>query len=125
MAEARKLTFGNLSVMTPTNTPAAFLAFLTDATLTATTPALSGSAFTLAPNPARASTIVQLPALPGTATATLTLLDALGRAVRTTTVALPPAGLRYELSLAGLPPGLYALRVQAGTDRATRRLVVE
>ena len=119
------VAFGNLNITTPTNTPAAFLASLTDATLTATTPALSGTAFTLAPNPARASTTVTLPALPGAASATLSLLDALGRAVRTATVALPPAGLRHELNLAGLAPGLYALRVQAGPATATRRLVVE
>ena len=119
------VAFGNLNITTPTNTPAAFLASLTDATLTATTASQGNLSFTLAPNPARTSTTVTLPALPGTASATLSLLDALGRAVRTAVVALPPAGLRHELDLTGLAPGLYALRVIAGTSSATSRLAVE
>ena len=45
--------------------------------------------------------------------------------MRSATVALPAAGLRHELSLAGLPAGIYALQVQAGAATATRRLVVE
>ena len=118
-------SFSSQVITTPVGGPVSFLASLADPTLLATTPALSGSAFTLAPNPAHASTTVQLPALPGTATATLTLRDALGRAVRSAIVALPAAGLRHELSLAGLPAGIYALQVQAGTAAATRRLVVE
>ena len=102
-----------------------YFATLTDPTLTATTAAHGSLPFTLAPNPARAATTVALPAQPGAATATLTLLDALGRTVRTTTLALPAAGLRHELSLGGLAPGLYALRVAAGAATATQRLVVE
>ena len=118
-------SFDNQTIASPVGATVGFLASLTDPTLTATTPALSGAAFTLAPNPAHTSTTVTLSALPGTASATLTLLDALGRAVRTTTVALPPAGLRHELNLTGLAPGLYALRVAAGPATVTRRLVVE
>lgn len=56
----------------------------------ATTPAdepLASSHFY--PNPAHATATVQLPAVPGASVATLTLCDALGRAVRTTAVALP------------------------------------
>lgn len=96
-----------------------------DPTLTVTTAAQGTLSFSLAPNPARTATTVQLPAQPGTLTATLTLRDALGRAVRTATVALPPAGLRHELDLTGLAPGLYAVQVRAGAAVATRRLVVE
>ena len=58
------VAFGNLNITTPTNTPAAFLASLTDATLTATTASQGNLSFTLAPNPARTSTTVTLPALP-------------------------------------------------------------
>ena len=117
--------FGNANVTAPTNAPAAYLASLTDATLTATAPALAGAAFTVAPNPAHGTATVQLPALPGTASATLTLLDAVGRVVRSTTWLLPPTGLRHELSMAGLAPGLYALQVRAGKATATRKVVVE
>ncbi|GAA3971861.1 T9SS type A sorting domain-containing protein [Hymenobacter antarcticus] len=117
--------FGSLTATLPANNAMAFLASLTDPTLLATTPALSDAAFTLAPNPARTATTVMLPSLPGTASATLTLLDALGRAVRTATVPLPPVGLSHELDLSGLAPGLYAVQMQAGPATATRRLVVE
>ena len=110
-------------IAAPVGGPVPFFASLTDPTLLATTPTLSGSAFTLAPNPAHAAITVQLPALLGTAT--LTLFDALGRTLRSATVALPAAGLRHELGLAGLPAGIYALQVQAGAATATRRLVVE
>lgn len=79
----------------------------------------------LAPNPAHATATVQMPAVPGASAATLTLRDALGRAVRAATVALPATGPRHTLDLAGLPAGLYALQVQVGAARATHRLVVE
>lgn len=68
---------------------------------------------------------MQLPAVPGASVATLTLCDALGRAVCTTTVMLLAARQHHELNLAGLPAGLYALQVQAGEARAIPRLVVE
>ncbi|GAB2857405.1 T9SS type A sorting domain-containing protein [Hymenobacter ruber] len=105
-----------------------FLAHLVDPaalTTTATTSALSSSDFALYPNPAHGTSTLTLPALPGTTTATLTLRDAMGRALRTFTVTLPTAGLRQEMSLAGLPAGIYAVQVQAGRNTAARRLVVE
>lgn len=117
--------FGPFTLASPTTSRVAFLAALTDPTLTATSAAHDSPPFTLAPNPARAAATVQLPAVPGTATATLTLRDALGRALRTATVPLPAAGLRHELDLSGLPAGLYAVQVRAGAASATRRLVVE
>ena len=117
--------FGSLTVTSPNVNTLAFLASLTDPTLTATAATHSSLSFALAPNPANASTSVTLPAVPGAATATLTLRDALGRTLRTETLPLPPAGLRHELGLAGLAPGIYALQVRAGTATATRRLVVD
>ena len=112
--------FDSHVVATPAGSNIGFLATLTDPTLTATTAARGSFSFTLAPNPAHASTRVQLPNLPGPAT--LTLLDALGRAVRTRP-ATP--GTRTEFDLSGLAPGLYALRATAGAATATQRLVVE
>ncbi|UOQ97777.1 T9SS type A sorting domain-containing protein [Hymenobacter sp. 5317J-9] len=114
--------FAPLTINVPTNVSIPFLASLTDPTLTATTAAKGDLRFTLSPNPARTTATVQLQATPGAATATLTLLDALGRAVRTQQ-ATP--GARAELDLRGLTPGHYALRVSAGTEAGTRRLVVE
>jgi hypothetical protein len=102
-----------------------FLATLQGGTGLAASVAKPLATMQLYPNPAHASTTVNIPAQPGTATATLTLLDALGRTVHTRTTALSAAGLRQELDLTGLSPGLYALRVSAGPASTTRRLVVE
>jgi len=79
----------------------------------------------LFPSPAHGAAVVQLPAVPRAAIATLTLLDALGRTARSEQASLPATGLRHEFNLTGLVPGVYALRVQAGEDSAVRRLVVE
>jgi hypothetical protein len=79
----------------------------------------------LYPNPAKASTTLLLPAVAGASSATLTLSDALGRVLRTTKAALPATGLRHELSLAGMAPGVYVVKVQAGAATAVRRLTVE
>lgn len=119
-------TFGSLSL---TNTvpmrSMGYVATLTDPTLTATAGPRVLPAVAVFPNPAHATATVQLPAVPGASAATLTLLDAVGRVVRTATVPLPAAGLRHPLDLAGLPAGLYAVRVAAGASTATHRLVVE
>ena len=118
-------TFGPFAFAAPTNTFVGFLASLRDPTLTATRPALSAESIALFPNPAHTATTVRLPAVPGAATATLTLLDGLGRTVRRQQVALPAAGAAAEVSVAGLAPGLYRLLVQAGGQQASRALAVE
>ena len=118
-------TFGSLTVAGSAGTQAGFLASITDLVGLATTPAGPLAGTSLYPNPAHATATVQLPPVPGASSATLTITDALGRVVRTVTVALPAAGLRHALDLAGLPAGLYAVRVAAGDRSATHRLVVE
>ncbi|GAA3934058.1 T9SS type A sorting domain-containing protein [Hymenobacter algoricola] len=82
-------------------------------------------ALSLYPNPAHAAATVRLPALPGTSQATLQLVDALGRVVRTEQVRLAAGGTSAELSLAGVAPGLYRLWVQAGSRRVSQALAVE
>ena len=111
--------FGSFA-LSGASTSIAYLAALGDATLTATTPAANGWAISLVPNPAHGRATIQLPAIPGTPT--LTILDALGRTLRTQTA---PTNSEAELDLTGFAPGLYAVRVQAGSSTATRRLVVE
>lgn len=101
---------------------AGFLAILTDATPTATAPGALALELAVLPNPAYGRATVQVPAVPGAATATLTVLDALGRTLRTQPAAL---NARASLDLTGFAPGLYAVRMQAGATTATRRLVVE
>nr|WP_230678989.1 T9SS type A sorting domain-containing protein [Hymenobacter properus] len=103
----------------------AFLAYFDDPTLTATTAVHSDLNFRLSPNPAHGRATVALPGVPGVPRVALTLLDALGRVVRTTTVLLPATGLSLEVDLSALPAGLYALQVRAGGATATRRLLVE
>lgn len=99
-----------------------FIAALLDNTVTAAAlpaPFIGAAVF---PNPAHNRATIQLPAIPGTTTATLTVLDALGRPVRTQTAA---TNAKATLDLTGLAPGLYAVRVTAGGSTAMRRLVVE
>ncbi len=115
-------TFGPLALSGVAGNSTAFLASVLDPALTATTAALNAESVTLFPNPAHGRATVQLPAVPGAPTATLTLLDALGRTLRTQTA---PTNSKAELDLAGLAPGLYAVRVAAGGSTAVRRLVVE
>lgn len=117
--------FGSLLLTGAAGATTGFLATLTDPTLTAATPFLRAKNLAVFPNPAHTAATVQLPAVPGTTQATLTLTDALGRAVRTYQVPLPAAGATAVLPLAGLAPGFYHLRVQAGGQQAIRALVVE
>ncbi|MBJ6108599.1 T9SS type A sorting domain-containing protein [Hymenobacter sp. BT523] len=102
-----------------------FASLLDNTMITATQATRPDATIALVPNPAKAYATLLLPPVFGATTATLTLLDALGRIARAATVALPAAGLRHEFDLTGLPPGIYALRVTVGATSATRRLVVE
>lgn len=77
------------------------------------------------PSPAHARATVQVPPVVGINTVNLRIYDALGRPVRTVEAALSAAGLRQELDLWGLAPGLYIVQVQVGEDTITRRLVVD
>jgi hypothetical protein len=108
--------FGVVILTNPNpNGPIAFLASLTDPTLTATAPA-SGTAFSLYPNPAHRTATLCLPA--GAAPAPLILCDAQGHTVRCYPA---PVGTETILDLYELPAGLYLLR---GAGPA-QRLVVE
>lgn len=118
-------SFGPFAFAAPANVRVCFLASMRDPTLTATAAPALLAGLALAPNPAHATATVRLPAVPGAATATLTLLDGLGRTVRRQQVVLPAAGAAAEVSVAGLAPGLYRLLVQAGGQQASRALAVE
>ncbi|MCI1189629.1 T9SS type A sorting domain-containing protein [Hymenobacter sp. DH14] len=115
-------SFGGHSIATPVNGNVGFLASLNDLSLTATVLGRRSESINLFPNPAHGMATIQLPALPDATTATLTILDALGRTLRIQAVA---ANAKNGIDLNGLAPGLYAVRVQAGGSTATRRLVVE
>ncbi|MDO7854294.1 T9SS type A sorting domain-containing protein [Hymenobacter convexus] len=117
--------FGAIPFTYPAATFVPFLAGLDDSGVLAATAATPLAGLRVAPNPAHAATTVHLPAVPGATQATLRLLDALGRTVRTRQLPLSSSGLVAELPLRGLAPGLYHLQVQAGSQRASRTLAVE
>ena len=108
------------------NNSLAFLASLNDPTLTATTAtARVVETLMVYPNPAHRTATIRLPSLAGAAEARLSLLDAMGRTVRTQVVPQPAPGQRADLDLTGLPTGVYVVRLLAGNRTDTRRLVVE
>ncbi|WP_216690404.1 T9SS type A sorting domain-containing protein [Hymenobacter siberiensis] len=77
------------------------------------------------PNPAHIRATVQVPAVPGADTATVTLTDALGATVFEQPVSLTGAGGTAEVPLLGRVPGLYRVQVRAGEQRVMRTLKVE
>ena len=116
--------FGALSLATPSGNQTGFLASLTDRPLLAAAPAHSLSDVELWPNPAHGAVTVVLPV--GWAGATIALTDVLGRTVRTFAAGRRPLTDQHQLlSLAGLPAGLYAVRLQVGPVKAVRWLVID
>ncbi|WP_460501099.1 T9SS type A sorting domain-containing protein, partial [Hymenobacter agri] len=87
--------------------------------------ALAGGNLSVFPNPAHRAFTLSLPALGSVRTARVELLNALGQVVSTRVLTLNPAGTRSTLDVTDLPTGLYVVRVQAGTETATTRLVIE
>ena len=75
------------------------------------------------PNPFRTQSAMTY-TLPRDADVRLDVFDALGRQVQTLVEGRRPAGThRASLQAAGLPPGLYVVRLSASGQTATRRLV--
>ena len=90
----------------------------------ATAPAALAQQVGLYPNPAQTSAFLELPASLGRQAVTATLVDALGRVVRT--VVLPAQGaLAHPLDLRGLSTGVYALRLNTSAGTVVKRLTVE
>lgn len=118
--------FGNQTTTGTSNTQYAFLAAVTDAVALPTlAPVALAEGLALFPNPAHHATTVQLPAGLAAGAATLTVLDATGRAVRSRTATLPAGTSQTTLDVAGLAPGVYTLRVAVAESLHTTRLVVE
>ncbi len=90
----------------------------------ATAPNALAAQATVYPNPAHDRFTLTLPPVAGAASATATLLNALGQVVNTRTVALPAAGATAEYATAGLAPGIYTLRLQAGGETTALRVAV-
>ncbi len=83
------------------------------------------TAFAAYPNPARESVSISAELTSG-GTVRVALLDALGRTVRQLRVAAAAGPLRHTLSVIGLAPGVYVLRLALPDGSASsQRLVVE
>ncbi|WP_400190935.1 IPT/TIG domain-containing protein [Hymenobacter sp. B81] len=93
---------------------------LTPANVTPTLPALAAATVQLYPNPTRGAVTVLLPAGAGQVQAEL--CNALGQPVRRQAAAM---GAPFTVETAGLAPGVYTLRLQAGTTTLAKRLVVQ
>jgi hypothetical protein len=79
----------------------------------------------VAPNPARGTTTIVYE-LPAATTATLAVQNLLGQTVRQLAPARQAAGGQSQtLSLQGLAPGVYLVRLQAGDQAQTARLLVQ
>ncbi len=102
---------------------ARFELVLTPAQPLATT-AASQAQVAVYPNPARTVAFVELPAALGTQPVAATLLDNLGRTVRTATLAAQGAQA-HQFGLAGLPGGVYTLRLRTSAGVVAKRLVIE
>jgi len=95
--------------------------FLKPVLTSTTTPASQQVA--LYPNPAQTSAFLELPASLGSRVVAATLLDALGRPVRT--MQLPAQGSgAHSLDLRGLPSGVYALRLNTTAGTIVKQLAV-
>jgi uncharacterized delta-60 repeat protein len=90
----------------------------------ATVPAALIQQVKLYPNPSRTSTFLELPTSLGRQVVTATLLDGVGRAVRT--VNLPAQGsTAHQLDLRGLSPSIYALYLRTSAGTVVKKLLVE
>jgi hypothetical protein len=87
---------------------------------TPTRPALSAAAVQLYPNPAHGAVTVRVPAGAGPVQAAL--LNALGQVVSRQTAA---TGTPFTMETAGLAPGVYTVRLQAGATTLAKHLVVQ
>ena len=100
------------------NPAAATTATFTTGVPTATRSALGTGVLAAFPNPASRAFTLSLPAVAGARTAALALYNGLGQQVQARTLTLAPTGTQALLDVSGLAPGLYTVRVQAGSQPA-------
>ncbi|MBF9237659.1 T9SS type A sorting domain-containing protein [Hymenobacter sp. BT683] len=97
------------------------------ATALTAAPALTAAQVALFPNPAGTAAAVQvtLPVAVGTRTAHATVLNTLGQVVRETALAVQAGQASGTLRTQGLAAGVYVVRLQAGAEVVSKRLVVD
>jgi hypothetical protein len=98
---------------------------LTTPVVTAVQAAFVAGQVSVAPNPARGSFTLTLPALGSQRVAQATLLNVLGQVVAARTIALTATGATAEFDTRALAPGMYVLRLVAGAETVVQRVAVE
>ena len=88
-------------------------------------PGFTAGSVSVFPNPAHEQFTVLIPAVSGASQARLVLYNVLGQPVRETTRALPATGAQVRLEVAGLPKGVYVLRVKAGDTTVAKQVAVD
>jgi hypothetical protein len=91
----------------------------------ATSSGLSATTVNVFPNPAHGSFTVQLPPLAGQASVQATLLNVLGQSVASRRITLGIAGAKADFDTRSLAPGVYMLRLAAGSQTLVQRLTIE
>lgn len=114
-------TYASASGCTYTSAPVA----VTTTTPLATHEAWEAAGLVLAPNPAHGTIACTVPGLAGATRVQATLFNSLGQAVYTQAAPLPAAGTRLVLDATQLAPGLYSLRLLAGTATLAKKVVLE
>lgn len=86
---------------------------------------LSAAEVSVYPNPAHERFTVQVPAVAAAASVQAELLNTLGQTVSRQTAAQSATGTTLTLETTGLATGVYVLRLQAGSNTLTKRVVVQ
>ena len=98
---------------------------LASAALASTDALTTSFMLSVAPNPAAGTTTIYYK-LPAAATANIAVQNLLGQTVRRVAPTPQPAGLQTQtVSLQGLAAGVYLIKLQAGEQTQTARLLVE
>jgi len=91
----------------------------------AVVPGLVATSVGVYPNPATSTFTVAVPAVAGASQVQATLLNSLGQEVARQAASLPAAGAHLIFERGRLAPGVYLLRVRAGTEHIVKRVVLE
>ena len=87
--------------------------------------ALSSGPLDLFPSPAHGTFTLRLPALVAGTAVQVSILNSLGQQLRSRSLAAAGGQTQVEVEVATLAAGLYTVRVQAGSQVATRQVAVE
>jgi len=107
------------------NLPGRFSLVFEPAGVLAVSPGLAAASVGVFPNPATHAFTVSVPAVAGASQVQATLLNSLGQEVARQSGGLPAAGAQLTFSRGRLAPGVYLLRVQAGSTSIVKRILLD